>query len=789
MIKTFFKTTFRYFLKNKTYSLLNIFGLAIGLAVTCLIFLWVEDEVNFDNNNLKKDRIYMCMNNWPYEGNYSTFRSTPGQLGPAIKAEITGVANTCRKTDGKRTVLIQVGERTMYSPGNFADSSLFSIFTIPFVQGNAKDAFKDLYSLVITEKTSKKFFGDDKSVVGRTVKVDNQQDYTITGVIKDLPENSSLQFEWIAPFEVYYKDNHYLDNWNNNNPITYVELNKNASLDAVNKQLYGIIKKRVPATIVSTWLFSMNDWHLRNDFENGKLTGRGRIQYVRMFTLIACIILFLACINFMNLATARSEKRAREVGVRKVLGSRKRALVYQFLGEALTMAALAVLISTLITFLVLPAFNLLTKKELSLGLNNPWHIAFLVVVSLTCGLVAGSYPSLYLSSFNPVSVLKGLKLKAGSAGFIRKGLVILQFTISVVLIIGTIIIYQQIQHVKSRELGFNKSNLLVMDMKGDMAKNYTLIKQDLLNTGVVENVGLTDHETIYGGNNTSGFSWEGKNPNAQILVSVRGVSPEFLSTCDIKLIAGRQFNSNPAIDSQNVIITESMAKVMNMKEVLGAYIRDGDSKLQVVGIVKDFMYGNMYGTPTPLLFYAQANYERESNMYVRIKNHTDLEQVIAKIGAVIKKDNSVFPFDYRFVDDEFDRLFLNEMLVSKLSRIFAALAIIISCLGLFGLAAYTAERRIREIGIRKVLGATISGLTGLLVKDFLKLVLVSCLLAFPIGWWAMHSWLQNYQYRIDISWWVFLLAGSVAALIALFTISYQAIKAALMSPVKSLKTE
>ena len=789
MLISFFKTTFRYFIKNKTYSLLNIFGLAIGVACTGLIFLWVEDEVNFDQVNIKKDRLYMALNNWPFEGNYSTYSSTPGLMGPAIRAEIPGVVNTCRSTEGNRNLLFRIGDRTMYSSGAYADSSLFSMFTMPFVQGNAKDAFRQLYSMVITEKTVKKFFGNDKNVLGRTVRVDNSHDYTITGVIKDFPENTSTQFEWVAPFEVFFKDNSWLSNWDSNGILTFVELDKKADLAAINKQLYGFIKKRVPGTIVSTFLFNMNDWHLRFDFENGKQTGGGRIQYVKMFTLIACIILFLACINFMNLATARSEKRAREVGVRKVLGSRKKNLVAQFLGEALVMAALSVAAAIILMALVLPAFNLLAQKNLSLGLGNPLHLSVLLLIILVCGLVAGSYPSLYLSSFNPVFVLKGLRMKAGSAGFVRKGLVVLQFTISVVLIISTVIIYRQIKHVKSRELGFNKNGLVVMDVKSDIAKNYNVIKHDLINTGIIEKVAMTDHETIYGGNNTDNFTWEGKDPKSKVLISVRSVTPEFLSTCDIKLIDGRDFSSNAAPDSLNIIITESLAKFMNTKNVIGSIIRDDNSSFKVIGVIKDFVYGNMYGTPAPVVFFAQTHNENESSMYVRIKKQSDPEQAIAKIEPVMKKYNPSFPFTYKFVDDEFNQLFQNEMLVSKLSRIFAALAIIISCLGLFGLAAYTAERRIKEIGIRKVLGATVTGLTGLLLKDFIKLVFISCVVAFPIGWWTMHSWLQNYQYHTTVSWWVFIIAGATAMLIAIITISYQAIKAALMNPVKSLKTE
>jgi putative ABC transport system permease protein len=789
MLQSFFKTTMRTLLKNKTYSFLNIFGLAIGIACTGLIFLWVENEKAYDDVNVKKDRLYMVLNNWPWAGHYSTFESTPGPLAPAMKAEIPGIANTCRYTDGQKNALFTTGDKQVYAGGVYADSSVFSMLTLPFVQGNAGNAFRQLYSLVITEKTAKKFFGETKNVVGKTIKIDNKQDYVITGVIKDFPQNTSLQFEWIAPFEIALKDNQALNDWADNDNLTLVELNSNASVDKINSQLNGFIKKRVQGTIVSSFLFTMNDWHLRSDFENGKQTGKGRIQYVHMFTLIAWIILFLACINFMNLATARSEKRAKEVGVRKVLGSGKQRLIIQFIGEALFMSLLSVITAVIIMTFVLPAFNMLSQKELVLDVLNPVHLVALVTITVVCGLVAGSYPSLYLSSFNPVFVLKGLKLKTGSAGLIRKGLVVLQFTVSIVLIISTIIIFQQIQHVKNRDLGYNKNDLIEMPLQGDMGKNFNAIKQDLINTGIVENAALTSHQTLYGGANSDGFSWKGKDANAKYIISYRNVSPEMINTYGLKILEGRDFNANPVTDSGSVIINESLAKLMKSKNVIGEKIHNYEGSFTIVGVVKDFVYGDMYGKPDPLMFFAQSHYDWENTMYVRLKKQTDPEQALAKIGGVIKKDNPGYPFDYRFVDAQFDQLFLSEMLVSKLSRVFAALAIIISCLGLFGLAAYTAERRTKEIGIRKVLGASVTGLAGLLSMEFVKLVIVSTLLAFPLAWYAMNTWLQNYAYRVSINWWVFAAAGVAAMFIAVVTISFQAVKAALMNPVKSLKTE
>lgn len=799
MFKNFFKTTFRNLWKNKTYSFLNIFGLAIGIACAGLIFLWVEDEMNFDKFNVKKDRLYFVEVNQKYDAYVFTHGSTPGVLAPAMQAEIPGVANTCRVTEDRPSPLFSIGDKSVYATGKFVEPSLFSMFTLPFVQGDAKSAFSQLYSLVITEKTAKKFFGNTKNIVGKTVRFENKQDYVVTGVLKDIPANSSLQFEWVAPFQTWYQVSPWAHEWANGSINTYVELKPGTDAESINKQLYNYIQKRAPASISHPFLFGMNDWHLYDKFENGRQTGGGQIEYVRMFSLIAWIILFIACINFMNLATARSEKRAREVGVRKVLGAGKKTLIIQFIGEALFMAMLAAIAAILIISVALPAFNTIVQKSLFIGFGNPLHIIALLLITIICGLVAGSYPSLYLSSFNPVFVLKGLKLKSGSAAFIRKGLVVLQFTVSIVLIVGTIIIFQQIQHVKSRNLGFNKDNLLEISVHGDMANHFSAIKQDLINTGVAENAALSDHTTINGGNNTDNMTWSGKAPGSKVLVSGRRVTPEFFSASGMKILEGRGLQESDSVHADNsskqvnIVITQSLAKLMGKESAIGKILfnegePDPAAKLTVVGVINDYVYGNMYGQPDPVIFtwlppqYAEV-------MYVRIKPQSSTEQALARIEAVMKKDNPAYPFEYKFVDNQFNQMFLSEMLVSKLSRVFATLAIIISCLGLFGLAAYTAERRTKEIGIRKVLGATAAGLAGLLSKDFLKLVIVSCIVAFPAAWWAMNKWLQGYAYRITISWWVFVIAGFAAIFIALITVSFQAIKAALANPVKSLRTE
>jgi predicted permease len=650
--------------------------------------------------------------------------------------------------------------------------------------------------MVITQSTAKRFFGDEKNVIGKTVRVDNKQDYVVSGVILDIPKSSTIQFEWVAPFQVWWNENKsWAQNWGNNDVDTYVELKPNVSVASINKILYGFIQKREPTRNERPFLFSANDWYLRDEFDNGVQTGSGRIEYVHLFSVIAWIILLIACINFMNLATSRSEKRAREVGVRKVLGAIRQNLVSQFIGEAILMTLMAAVLALFIMWVALPSFNLLVQKDLSLGLDKPLHVCFLLIIALISGLIAGSYPSVYLSSFNPVFILKGLKLKTGSAELIRKGLVLLQFTISIVLIISTIVIYQQIQYAKSRNLGFNKNNLLEINTNDEFNKNYETIKRQILNTGLVDNLALADYSPLYAGNYTNGLTWEGKPANSKVLVSNRGVSPGFMNTYGIKIIDGRDLVITDSTPSKkiNVLITQSLEKLMGKGNALGQTLRwDGDTSgtvLNIVGVVNDFVYGDMYGKPDPVFFYC-TDYINTSEMYVRLKPTANLEAALKEIENVLRKNNPSYPFTYQFVDDLYNKMFLNEALIGKLSRVFAGLAIFISCLGLFGLAAYTAERRTKEIGVRKVLGASVTGIASLLSKDFLKLIIISCIVAFPVAWWAMNNWLKKYdKYRIEISWWVFFAAGISAILITLLTISFQSIKAAAANPVKSLRSE
>ncbi|HEX3168017.1 MAG TPA: ABC transporter permease, partial [Chitinophagaceae bacterium] len=591
MFQNYFKTAFRNLWKNKSYGFLNVFGLAIGITCAGLIFLWVEDEMSYDHHNKKIDQLYKVLENQPYEGKTYTFSATPGLLAKGMKDEIPGIKNACRVTWDQYT-LFSLGEKAIFERGCYVDSSIFDIFTLPLLAGHKENVFKQLHSLVISEKMAEKFFGKQKDILGKTLKVDNKDEYTISGVFKDIPQNSSVKFDWLSPFKIYNDRNNWLNYWDNNGILTFVELEKSTDPATVNMKLYGYLKAKDTTIVARPFLFGMNEWRLYSKFEEGKRAG-GRIQYVRMFSIIAWIILLIACINFMNLATARSEKRAREVGVRKVLGAGKKILIAQFIGEAMILAFLSLIIAIGIISLLLPSFNTLVEKNLSIGLTDPSHFLSLIFIGLICGLVAGSYPALYLSSFNPIWVFKGLNLKGSGAAYIRKGLVVLQFTISIILIISTIIVYNQIQHIKNRDIGYNKENVIQTGLRGEMKKNFQVIKQQLLSSGYVENAAMSNLNQLYMGSSTGGYEWEGKDPSKKVLVTQDLISPEYIKTMGIQITKGRDFYTDPKQDSLNVIINETFAKIIGKKDIVGTLLRDDSTNYTIVGVVKDFVFDDM----------------------------------------------------------------------------------------------------------------------------------------------------------------------------------------------------
>lgn len=786
MIKNYFKIAWRNVLKNKGYSTLNIFGLAIGITCASLILLWVQDEMSFDEGIKDENLVYNVPTNQKYDGEWRTFfMATPGPLAAVLKTEIPEITKAARLRDA--SFLFSEGDEVINSKGAYADQDLFDIFNLKFIAGTAKEAFKNKNGIIITQKMASILFGDSQKAFGETIRVDQKSNYTVTGIIEDLPENSTYTFSWLVPFENFTDGKEWTQGYGSNFTDTFVKLAPGANVEKTDKKVRALLPAKTGDADTEAILFSANDWHLRANFKDGKIAG-GRIEYVRLFIFIALIILVIACINFMNLATARSEKRANEIGMRKTLGSGRKQLIFQFIIEAVLTATLAGVLSAIVLIAVLPEFNELVDKNLSLDLTLPSHLFPLLSITLICGVLAGLYPAFYLSAFRPIEVLKGARRHTGKASFIRKGLVVAQFAVSIIFIISTIVVYQQVQHIKDRNLGLEKENLIeIPAANGSIIKNFKPIEQELQASGMIESAGLMNSHILSAGNNTSSVQWKGRPETGDILISFRTITPNFFKATGMNIKEGKGFGTAQGIDSTNVLITESFAKLINTENVLGTTLHWQEQNFTIIGVVNNYLYGDMYGSSDPVMFFHQA--EGANYMYIKPTSGIAITKVLKEIKTVLNEQNPGFPFEYRFVDDAFNERFKSEQLVGNLSQIFAVLAIIISCMGLFGLSAYTAEQRRKEIGVRKVLGANVINIVRLLSTDFMKLVLIAIALAVPMAWWTMQQWLQSFAYRIDISGWVFVIAGLTAILIALLTVSFQAIKAAIANPVKSLRTE
>ncbi|HEY5462177.1 MAG TPA: ABC transporter permease [Hanamia sp.] len=791
MFKNYFKTAWRSLIKGRSFSFINIAGLSVGIGCASLIFLWVEYNVNYNSSIPDLNNIYQVENNQTYGKDMQTFAATSVLVKDALMQEFPGVVNVSRFDDANATV--SLGDKHLACSGAYVDSAFLKMFGLSLIEGNNRDALNDISQIAVSQKLAKSYFGNDDAM-GKTLLVDNHP-YKVAAVYKDIPQN--VQFygkDFLLPFQVFY--NQYkgqgIDAWGNNWTNTWVQLNPNTNVTAFNTRLRKLIHQKDPQTTnESLWLYPLKRLNLYGVIINGKEdASRGKIQYIKMFSMVALIILIIACINFMNLSTARSQKRAKEIGMRKVLGSTRRALVGWLLSESLIVAYIAVLFAVIIVAAVLPAFGNLIDIHLSLHLLYPSHILFLVIIGALCGLVAGSYPALYLSSFNPVRALKNQITKnAGNAGIVRKGLVVLQFTISVIMIIAVVVVYHQIQFTKNRDLGFDKDKVMYVSATPNLTKSYASLKQDILNTNEISSVSLGAFSPMSMYNNGGGWNWEGKSADEDVLVTNVSTDADYLKTFGIKMAAGRGFSPDPNMDSANVIINESFAKLMGSAGHVGGQIwRDPTQRLTIIGITKNFVYNNMNEAhPAPLMFFnspSNTNY-----IFMTLKPENNLQATISKLQSIFRKADASQPFDYHFIDKDFENKFHYQQFIGSLATIFGCLAIFISCLGLFGLASFVAEQRKKEIGVRKVLGASVQGITTLLSKDFLLLVGISCLIAFPAAWWIMHDWLQSYEYRTTLSWWIFAVAGIGALLITLLTVSFQAIKAAVANPVNSLRSE
>jgi putative ABC transport system permease protein len=790
-MKNYFRSTLRNLWKNRGYSTLNIAGLAIGVACASLIFLWVEDEVTFDHDVPNRKNIYKVMENEIHNGVAHTSANLPGPMAAVLSDEVAGIKHASRITDDRSSALITANNKTFYETGEYVDSTFFSIIDPQLLKGSPETALNDMYAIVITERMAMKFFGTT-DVIGKPINMDKDKLFTVTAVIQNPHPNSSFKADWFARYELLESKSPWLTQWNAMAALTLVELYPDADISAINEKLTKVLRDRNPEKTNTCFLFPMNDWHLYYSFSNGSPDGKGQIKYVRLFTIIACIILLVACINFMNLATARSEQRVKEVGVRKTLGAGRRILIAQFLSESLIMAFVSVLVSIAIMYFVLPPFNSLVGKELALRLNDWQHIGALLAVTLTCGLLAGSYPAFYLSSFNPIQVLKGVKIQASSgSGFIRKGLVIVQFVVSITLMIATVIIYQQINFTKGRDVGYTTKQTIYMAMRGAMRENFNAIKTELIRKGVAENVAMSVQPVFrFGWYDDSHFSWQGKNPNDNISILTEAVTPEYISTVGMTIVDGRDFNTDAKTDAGNIIINEAFAKLISDRSAVGEEVVSGDYHMKVVGVVKDFVYRNVYSkSSTPVILTANPDLNNFMRILTIRLSGSDIQSDLKEIENVIKTYNPEYPFEYTFTDAAFDKLFKTEALVRDLAAIFGGLAVFISCLGLFGLASYTTQRRSKEIGIRKILGASANTIMSMISSDFIRLVGISFIVAFPIAWLIMNNWLQSYEYRTPIYWWVFGVVGLLTLICTLLTVGFQTLKAALRNPTEVLRTE
>lgn len=788
MLKNYFKIAFRNLLRNKSFSAINIFGLAIGMASAILILLWIKNEVSYDDFHVKKDRIYEAWNRATFSDKLQCWNTTPKVLARTLEKDFPEVEQAVR-VNWYSNYLFNTGNKKLTVEGTMVDSNFLQVFTFPMVKGNEQTALKDMHSIVLTETLAKKLFGEEEPM-GKVIKIENKENFTVTGVVKDPPQNTRFKFEYLLPYSYLRFQGNDDENWGNNSIRTYVLLKPNANVGLLNEKL-KTLKPRYDKN-ESKWemfVYPMSRWRLYSSFTNGVEDNGGRIAFVRMFAIIAAFILLIACINFMNLSTARSEKRAKEVGIRKVVGAQKHSLVGQFIGESILMAFIAGIISIGIVLIALPAFNQLINEKVSIGFSNPGNwLAYIVFIVFT-GLLAGSYPAFFLSSFQPVKVLKGTFKKAHALVTPRKVLVVLQFTFAIVLIICTIIVKQQIDYAQDRQTGYDKNNLVYHSFTGDIGKNYELIKNELLSNNVATSIVKTSSPLTESWSDGWGQEWEGKDPNDKTDFYRYSQEGGLGVTAGLQFVMGRDFDLKQfPTDSTGMIINESALKVIKFKDPIGKIIKDNGIEWHIVGVIKDFILTSPYEPTRPMLI-SGAKMDWFNAMIIKFNQQNSTASNLKKAETIFKKYNPEYPFEYKFVDEEYARKFEDEKRIGTLAGVFSALTILISCLGLFGLATYMAENRIKEIGVRKVLGASVAGITTLLSVDFLKLVFISFVLAAPIAWWAMHTWLQEYAYRVQIHWWVFVVACVLSILIAVLTVSYQAIKAAIANPVKSLRSE
>jgi putative ABC transport system permease protein len=789
MLQNYLKIALRNLLRHKAFSFINIAGLATGMACSILMLLWVQDELSYDRFHARADSIYRLT----AEISSDKIATTSAPLAAALQAEMPEVKNATRLFPSE-SLFDVVSRKFEEKRVLYADSTFLQVFSFPLVKGDARTALSRPDGVLLTEEMARKYFGSEEAL-GQTIRMDNQHDFTVTGVLQNVPANSHLQFDFLLPMSFLVRINDDLKNnvWSNFNFFTYVQLHErliptNVSLGSLEQRITELFAKNEHGMKASFQLQPLTRVHLHSKYV-ADVEGHGNIQNVRIFSVVAAFILLIACINFMNLATARSARRAKEVGLRKVIGALRGQLIGQFLGESLLISFLALVLAIILVEAALPAFNDLSGKALSVSLSNGKIFLGMLFIAFVTGLVSGSYSALFLSGFQPVQTLKGGTTKIGSGGsvYFRNGLVVLQFVVSIVLIVGTAVVYKQLQFIRSRNLGYDKENLLYVPLKGDLAQNYQALRTELEQNPTTSDFTFVSSLPTGSINSTLGISWDGKDPQVQPIFSVIAVDEDFTEIFKMQMASGRSFSKDFKADTANYVVNEKALEVMGMEaeSAIGKQLTLWGTTGTIIGVVKDFNFKPVQQPIEPLILILKP---MGGFAVVRTKPN-QLEAAIADLENSWQKLNPAYPFSYDFVDQDLARLYKAEQRMGRILNAFAALAIFISCLGLYGLAAFMAERRTKEIGVRKVLGASVASIIGLLSKDFVKLVGVAFVIATPLAWYGMSRWLEDYVYRIDLEWWVFVLAGLLALLIALLTVSFQSVKAALMNPVKTLRRE
>ena len=796
MIRNYLKIAMRNLTKNKVYSFINVFGLAVGMAVAMLIGLWINDELSANKHHENFTTLYQVKMHQTFDGRRGTQDALPYPIGEELKLKYPDFKAVAMCDWGSTRSLV-VGNQKFLKEGHYIGDEAIDMFSLKVLSGD-KNPLKEPYSIVLTDETAQIIFGKEDPI-GKIIKVDNTTDLKVTAVVAKQPKNATLQFDYLMPWLLQEKIYDWIlkfhkNSWGNNSHQVFVQLKDGVTPEKTDAKIKDVVlshfkddqlmQKSIKPEV---FIYPMEKWRLYSDFTEGKNTG-GFIKYVKLFGIFGIFILVIACINFMNLSTARSEKRAKEVGVRKAVGSARGQLIGQFLSESILIAFMALFVALVLVTVSLPYFNKLTEKLMSIQFGSPVFWAIILIFTIFTGLLAGSYPALYLSSFNPVQILKGGVHVGKSASLPRKILVVTQFTFSIVLMIGTIIIYQQIQHGKNRPIGFDSKGLISVDTSNDLNRNFEPLRNELLASGMVSSVCKASSPPTQIWSNNNGWEWKGSTPeDKSAIFSTIATNFDYTKTMGIKLKEGRDFSREFSTDSSGVILNQAAVKRMGLKNPVGEMVKWNGKDRRIVGVIPDIMQESPYRTISPLTIVFEKDWV--SCICVRINPNASTSEAIKSMQPIFDKYNPGFPFDYKFADAEYAKKFNYEELIGNLSLIVSLLAIFISCLGLFGLASFMAEQRTKEIGIRKVLGASVTNLWGLLSKDFVKLVIISCVVASPIAYYLMNQWLADYNYKIDIGFGVFLVVLVLAMLITLLTVSYQAIRAALANPVKSLKTE